>query len=218
MDVVEPVLLLDIAGIYVFALSGCLVALRRNMDVVGVLTLGLVTGFGGGVARDILIADLPPQIVRTNGLLLVPVVAAVTALVVPGLPNRVRQSVLVLDAVGLGLFATVGAAKAIDAGLGIVPTVLIGTIAAVGGGLVRDLLANEIPQILAQGSRLYAIPASLGALVVAVGVEFGLAATPVQILAAALTVAIRLLALRYGWHAPARRLGPTRATAGEVGA
>lgn len=218
MVVAEPVLLLDIAGIYVFALSGCLVALRRNMDVVGVLTLGLVTGFGGGVARDVLIADLPPQIVRTNGLLLVPVAAAVTALVVPGLPTRVRQSVLVLDAIGLGLFATVGAAKAIDAGLGVVPTVLIGTIAAVGGGLVRDLLANEIPQILAQGSRLYAIPAALGALVVAVGAELGLAATPVQIMAAALTVALRILALRYGWHAPARRVGPAGAAAGEAGA
>ncbi|MEL6985496.1 MAG: trimeric intracellular cation channel family protein [Actinomycetota bacterium] len=214
----EPVALLDIAGIYVFALSGCLVALRHNMDVVGVLTLGLVTGFGGGVARDVLIADLPPQLVRTNGLLLIPVAAAVTALAVPGLLDRFRQPVLVLDAIGLGLFATVGAAAAIDAGLGVVPTVLVGTIAAVGGGLVRDLLANELPQILARGSRLYAIPAALGALVVALGAELDLAEAPVQLLAAILTVGLRLLALRYGWHAPARPLGSSGAATGEVGA
>lgn len=200
----EPLLLIDIAGIFVFALSGCLVALRRNMDVVGVLTLGLVTGFGGGVVRDVLIGDLPPQVVRTNGLLLVPLVATVCALIAPGLTDRLGQPVLVLDAAGLGLFATAGAAKAIDAGLGIVPTVLIGTIAAVGGGLVRDLLANEIPQILAEGSRLYAIPAALGATIVALGAELGLLATPVQAVAVLLTVALRLLALRFGWHAPAR--------------
>lgn len=200
----EPLLLIDIAGIFVFALSGCLVALRRNMDVVGVLTLGLVTGFGGGVVRDVLIGDLPPQVVRTNGLLLVPIVAALTALITPGLPDRLGQPVLVLDAIGLGLFATVGAAKAIDADLGIVPTVLIGTIAAVGGGLIRDLLANEIPQILAEGSRLYAIPAALGATIVALGAELDLLATPVQAVAVLFTVALRLLALRFGWHAPAR--------------
>lgn len=212
---VEPILVLDVIGIYVFALSGCLVALRQRMDVVGVITLGLVTGFGGGVIRDILIADLPPQVVGTNGLLLVPLLAGITALLVPGLPNRVRQSVLVLDAIGLGLFATVGAAKAIDAGLGIVPTVLVGTISAVGGGLLRDLLANEIPQILAEGSRLYAIPAALGASLVAVGDHWQLAATATQVLAVAITVALRLLALRFGWHAPARRLATADAEANE---
>jgi len=209
----EPLVLLDVAGIYVFALSGSLVALRRNMDVIGVLTLGLVTGFGGGVVRDVLIGELPPQVVRTNGLLLIPFVAAITALIAPGLSERLGQPVLVLDAFGLGLFATVGAAKAVDAGLGVVPTVLIGTIAAVGGGLVRDLLANEIPQILAEGSRLYAIPAALGALVIAVGADVELPPTPVQGVAVFLTVALRLAALRFGWHAPARlrprRSGPT---------
>lgn len=201
---VESVLILDIVGIFVFALSGCLVALRRGMDVVGVLTLGLVTGFGGGVARDILIADLPPQVVRTNGLLLVPVAAGVVALLIPRLPDRVRRTVLILDAIGLGLFATVGAAKAVDAGLGVVPTVLVGTVSAVGGGLLRDLLADEIPQILAAGSRLYAIPAALGAMTVAAGFQTSIAPIIVQVVAVGLTVVLRLLALRRGWHAPTR--------------
>lgn len=199
------VTVLDIAGVFVFALSGSLVALRRGMDVVGVLTLALVTGFGGGVARDLLIGDLPPQVVRSSELLLVPVVAGLTVLTVPRLVSRVRHAVVMLDAVGLGLFAAVGAAKASEAGLGLAPTVLVGTVAAVGGGLIRDLLADEVPQILVSGSRLYAIPAALGSLIVALGPTVALEPAAVQGVAVAVTVALRLLALRFGWHAPVPR-------------
>lgn len=201
---------LDVLGIYVFALSGSLVAIRRNMDIVGVYALGFVTGFGGGIARDILVADLPPQVVRSTWLLLIPVVAGITALAMPRLPTPLRQPVLLLDALGLGLFATVGAAKAVEAGLDIVPTVLIGTVAAVGGGLIRDLLADQVPQILAAGSRLYAIPAALGALTVAIGTAITTAPSVVQAIAVTLTVVLRLLAMRYGWHAPVPSLQPHR--------
>ncbi len=209
---IEPVAVLDLVGIYTFALSGALVARRRGMDIVGVLTLGVVTGFGGGVVRDVLIGDLPPQVVRTNGLLLVPVLAALSALAVPGLLHRLRHPVLLLDAIGLGLFAAVGATKALGAGLGIVPTVLVGTVSAVGGGLFRDLLADEIPQILAAGSRLYAIPAALGSLVVAIGPHTSLTSASLQILAATLVAVLRLLSLRYGWHAPVPGRRPDGAT------
>lgn len=193
---------LDVIGISAFALSGGIVAIRRGMDVVGVVALAIVTGFGGGVARDVLIADLPPQVVRDDGLLLVAVAAGLAALATPRLVGRRRQTVLVLDAVGLGLFATVGAAKASEAGLGVVSTVLVGTVAAVGGGLVRDLLADEVPQIFVSGSRLYAVPAALGALLVAVGFRQSWNADVVQLVAAGVTVALRLSALRLGWHAP----------------
>ena len=193
---------LDVSGIFVFALSGCVVAMRHRMDLVGVFTLGFVSGFGGGIARDVLIGDLPPQVVRTGGLLLVPLLAGVVALAVPHLMSRLRPPVLVLDAIGLGLFATVGASKALGAGLGIVPAMLIGTISAVGGGLVRDLLAGEVPQILSAGSRLYAIPAALGALLVGIGSEATISSAATQLVAVAVTVVLRLAAMRYGWHAP----------------
>lgn len=202
---VNALTVLDVVGIYVFALSGGLVAVRRGMDIVGVLALGLVTGFAGGVARDVLIGDLPPRLVRTEGLLLVPIAAALTILLAPNVADRrLRQPVLILDAVGLGLFAAVGATRAIDAGLGIGATVLIGTVSAVGGGLVRDLLADQIPEILAEGSRLYAVPAAFGALLVALGHRADLAPTAVQAGAVAATVALRLASLRFGWHVPAR--------------
>jgi uncharacterized membrane protein YeiH len=196
---------LDVIGVFVFALSGSLVAIRRRMDIVGVLTLALVTGFGGGVARDLLIADLPPQVIRSEGLLLVPVAAGVTAMVVPRLLHWLRQPVLALDAVGLGLFAAVGASTALDAGLGTAPTVLVGTVSAVGGGLIRDLLADEVPQILVAESHLYAIPAALGALIVALGSRFEISAEAAQAVAVAVTVVLRLLALSFGWHAPTPR-------------
>ena len=201
---VDPLAVLDVAGIYVFALSGSLVAVRRGMDIVGVLSLGLVTGFAGGVARDVLIGDLPPRLVRTEGLLLVPIVAALTILLAPTVADRLRHPVLLLDAVGLGLFAAVGATRAVDAGLGIAATVLVGTVSAVGGGLVRDLLADQIPEILAEGSRLYAVPAALGALLVALGHRVDLSPTAVQTGAVAAVVALRLASLRFGWHVPAR--------------
>jgi uncharacterized membrane protein YeiH len=213
----ELLVVLDLVGIYVFALSGSLVALRRDMDIVGVLALGVVTGFGGGVIRDVLIDDLPPQVVRGNGYLLVPVLAGVTALVAPGVLHRLRQPVLVLDALGLGLFAAVGATRASTAGLGIVPTVLVGTVAAVGGGLIRDLLADEVPQVLTSGSQLYAIPAALGALIVAIGPHLEVRPATVQPSAAAVTVVLRLLAMRNGWHAPVPRLSPRVGGPGEPG-
>ena len=196
---------LDVTGVFVFALSGALVAIQHRMDVVGVLTLALVTGFGGGIARDLLIADLPPQVVRNEGLLLAPLVAGLTAMLAPRLVDRLRQPVLVLDAVGLGLFAAVGATRASGAGLGLVPAVLVGTVAAVGGGLLRDLLADEIPQILVSGSRLYAVPAALGAGIVAVGHAASANPTLAQTAAVTVTVALRLLALHFGWHAPVPR-------------
>ena len=199
---IDSLTLLDVVGIYVFALSGCLVAIRGGMDVVGVLALGVVTGFGGGVVRDVLIADLPPSVVRSDWLLLVPVGAALTALVAARVIDLLHQPVVALDAIGLGLYAAVGAAKAVDADLGVVPAVLVGTVSAVGGGLIRDLLADQVPQILTAGSRLYAIPAALGAAIVAVGQQTATSPALLQAVAVASTVVFRLLAVRFDWRAP----------------
>ncbi len=196
---------LDLAGIFVFALSGCVVAARSDMDIVGVIVLGLVTGLAGGVMRDILIADLPPAAVRESGYLVMPLIAAVFVIVFPALTNRLWSPVLVLDAAGLGLFAAASAGRAIDAGLGIIGVVVTGTVAAVGGGLVRDMLANQVPQIFATGSRLYAIPAAVGAGIVVAAHEAGVPDGAGQSTAVVVTVLIRMLALRFDWSAPLPR-------------
>lgn len=196
---------LDLAGVFVFALSGCVVAVRCDMDVVGVVVLGLVTALAGGVMRDLLIADLPPAAVRESGYLAMPLVAAALVIMLPTAAARVNSGVLVFDALGLGLFAAVGAGRAIDAGLGVIGVVVTGTVAAVGGGLVRDILADRVPQILAAGSRLYAIPAAVGAGIVVGADELGAPAGPAQTGAVAVTVVLRLFALRFDWSAPLPR-------------
>lgn len=194
--------MLDLTGVYIFALTGSLVALRHRLDIVGVVALGLVTAVAGGVIRDVLLGDLPPQVMRSNRYLIATGMAAVTVVVTPRLVERLRQPVLVLDALGLGLFATVGAARAAQLGLGLGPAVIAGTISAVGGGLLRDLLAGDVPQIFAPDSRLYAIPAALGAVVTVVGHRQGLDLVVAQAAAVGMTVSLRLLALHYQWRAP----------------
>lgn len=194
--------ILDLAGILVFAISGCLVALRNDMDVVGVISLGMATGLAGGVIRDVFIADLPPAAVRNGGYLIMPLVAAAVVVAAPRAVDRFRSSVLVFDAIGLGLFAAAGAGRAVEADLGATGAIVTGTVAAVGGGLVRDVLANEVPQIFASGSRLYAIPAALGAAIVVVGDRAGLPAGGTQAAAVAATILLRVLALRFRWSAP----------------
>lgn len=196
---------LDLAGIFVFALSGCVVAVRSDMDIVGVVVLGLVTALAGGIMRDVLIADLPPAAVREPGYLVMPLLAALIVIVLPVLTHRLWSPVLVLDAAGLGLFAATSAGKAIDAGLGTIGVVVTGTVAAVGGGLVRDILANQVPQIFATGSRLYAIPAAVGAGIVVAAHEAGAPDGAAQTTAVVVTVVLRLLALRFDWSAPLPR-------------
>lgn len=199
MDVTDA---LDLVGIFVFAVSGCVVAVRRRFDVVGLVALGTVTGLAGGIARDLLIGEIPPVALREWAWLVVPLVAAALVALLPRVVARLHYPVLVFDAAGLGLFAAVGATRAIDAAVSVPAVVLVGAISAIGGGLLRDVLAGEVPQIFSADSQLYAIPASLGALIVVVGHELDLAVTPVQIVAIGVTFTLRMLALRFDWHAP----------------
>jgi uncharacterized membrane protein YeiH len=192
----------DLVGIFVFAVSGCMVAVQRRLDLVGLVALGTVTGLAGGLARDVLIGDVPPFALREWPWLTVPLIAAVFVVALPRLVDRIHNPVLVFDAAGLGLFAAVGATRAIEASVSVPAVVFVGSLSAIGGGLLRDVLAGEIPQIFSPDSRLYAIPAALGALVTVVGHEVGLRPTPVQVVAIAVTFVLRMLALRFGWHAP----------------
>ena len=196
---------LDLLGIFVFAVSGCVVAVKHRFDMVGLVALGTVTGLAGGITRDVLIGEIPPVALREWEWLVGPIVAAVVVAVLPGWVERLSQPVLVFDAAGLGLFAAVGASRAVDAPVSIPAAVLVGAISAIGGGLLRDVLAGEVPQIFSADSKLYAIPATVGALVVVIGDELELPDTPVQIGAAVIAFGLRMGALHFGWHAPIPR-------------
>ena len=194
-------LILDLLGIAVFAVSGGLVAVRQRLDIVGVLVLATVTGLGGGWIRDVLISDLPPTSLEDWRYLLVPVSAGLLTFWFHPAFARMDRLVNIFDAFGLGLFCVAGALKAAEHGLGPVPAALLGMVTCIGGGLIRDVLANQVPVVLKSGE-LYAIPAIAGSAIAATGFELDLPTATVAVPAAALTIGWRLLAIQRGWTAP----------------
>jgi uncharacterized membrane protein YeiH len=203
----EPTLerALDLAGVLVFALSGASLAVRKHYDAVGMLALAAATGLGGGILRDTLLGDLPPAAFRDQLYLGMPLVATVVVLVGHHAVGRLRRPVLVFDAAGLGLFSVVGAAKALDHGLGVLPSVLLGVMTAVGGGVVRDVLAHEVPYVFDGGNPLYAVPAAVGAIGTAVLWPHGRLGAADAIGLAVAVLVLRLLAVHFGWRAPTAR-------------
>lgn len=199
-DVNGVLVVLDLIGIFVFAISGGLVAVRKDLDLFGVLVLAGATGLGGGFVRDVLIGAVPPAALADWRYLLVPVAAGlVTFRYHPTLGRRERL-VNVFDAAGLALFCVTGAVKALDYGLGPAAAALLGMTTAIGGGMLRDLLAGRVPVVFRE--ELYATPALVGAVIAVVGHEAGLRTIVVAAPAAAVCFGWRVLAIRRGWRAP----------------
>lgn len=200
-------LALDLVGIFVFAISGGLVAVRNQLDIVGVVVLAMATGLGGGVIRDVVIGAVPPPAVADWRYLLVPVVGGLVTFWLHPAVGRLERVINVFDAFGLGLFCVAGALKAQEYGLGPAPSAALGMVTGVGGGIIRDLLAGRVPVIFRYGE-LYAIPALAGAAIAATGAELGVAHGVILAPAALVTIGWRLIAVRRGWRAPVPRLGP----------
>src|ERR1041384_7175700 len=159
----SPLLLvLELVGIFVFAISGALVAVRKDLDIFGVLVLAGTTGLGGGFLRDVLIDATPPAALADWRYLLVPVAAGLVTFAFHPAFGRMERTINVLDAAGLGLFCVTGALKSLDYGLGPVPAALMGMVTGIGGGMAGDLLADPGPVVFS--SELYATPALLAAL------------------------------------------------------
>jgi uncharacterized membrane protein YeiH len=192
---------LDLTGTFAFALNGALTAIRvAKLDVVGVVTLGMITALGGGIIRDILLGSLPPATFSDWRYL---TVAATGSLVAFGFGRRLDRlagSILILDAAGLSLFAVSGASKALDAGVGLGQAIILGAVTGVGGGTIRDVLIRRIPVVLR--SELYAIPALAGAVVVGITDRAGVYGVAAATAGAMLCFAIRLLGIRYQLNAP----------------
>ncbi|GGP33879.1 trimeric intracellular cation channel family protein [Saccharothrix coeruleofusca] len=191
---------LELIGIAAFAASGAVAAVRARLDVFGVVVIALTTALGGGALRDVLLGVHPPTNLVTWPYLLV---ASVTGVVVfrfhPALA-RLRRSVLLLDAVGLGLFVTSGTSTALALGVPAYAACLVGMTTGIGGGALRDVLLREIPLVLRR--EIYAVAALAGAAVVAAGDRLGLPAGLTALAGSALIVALRLVALWRRWNAP----------------
>ncbi|MFB9311884.1 trimeric intracellular cation channel family protein [Nocardioides plantarum] len=191
---------LDLVGIFVFAISGALVAVRMDLDVFGVLVLAGTTGLGGGFLRDVLIGATPPAALADWRYLVVPVVAGLVTFWFHGVLGRMERRVSVFDAFGLSVFCVAGALKALDYGLGPLPAALMGMVTGIGGGMVRDLLAGRVPVVFR--GELYATPALAGAAVAVVGERTDLPVAVVAVAGAAVCLSWRLLAIWRGWQAP----------------
>lgn len=196
-------LALDLLGTFAFALNGALTAVRvTRIDIVGVVTLGMITALGGGIIRDILIDDLPPATFSDWRYLTVAALGSLLAFFARKL-ERLSTPITMFDAAGLSLFAVTGAGKALDFGLGPVQAIILGTITGVGGGTVRDVLIRRVPVVL--NSELYAIPALVAATVIVVCESLDVPTLPAALGAAALCFGIRMVGVRYGLNAPGPR-------------
>ncbi|WP_330173482.1 trimeric intracellular cation channel family protein [Streptomyces sp. NBC_01498] len=193
---------LDLAGIFVFAISGALLAVRKNFDVFGMAVLAEATGLGGGLLRDLIIGAVPPAAVTDLGYFTMPLVATVLVFFLHPHVERIQGAVNVFDAAGLGLFCVTGTVKAYEYGLGLTASAVLGLATAAGGGVVRDILANEVPSLLRWDRDLYAVPAIVGATTVVICIRFDALNGVTSGLAALMAFVLRLLAMRFHWRAP----------------
>ena len=194
---------LDLIGVFAFALSGGLLAVRKGYELVGVVALAMVTALGGGVTRDLILGATPPIAFENLWYLVVPLIAAAFVFVAhEQIDRRLHRSVMLFDAAGLGLFCVTGAVKAAAFGVSAVGAVLIGVISAVGGGIIRDVLADEQPSIFRPESTLYAIPAAVGATVVVVTWNNDWYSGTIAIVTAIGVFALRVAAMYFDWRAP----------------
>jgi uncharacterized membrane protein YeiH len=196
-------LVLDLLGVFVFALSGASLAVEKRLDLFGVLVLSVVTALGGGLLRDVLLGDTPPVALREQRYLVVALLAGALVFLGANRVHRIAAPVRVFDAAGLGLFVATGTAKALHAGLGAVPAITLGCLTGIGGGIARDVLVAEVPVVLRR--ELYAVPAVLGAAVVTVGDGVDAPAAATAVVAAVVVVTIRLLGVWRDWHVPVAR-------------
>jgi len=202
----EPPLLLalDLAGTFAFALNGAMTGLEAaRLDIVGMLTLGMVTALGGGILRDILINALPPATFSSWPYLAVAAGGALTAFFLSRQLRRFALPIDLFDAAGLSLFCVTGATKSLAFGLGPAQAVILGTVTAVGGGTIRDILVRRVPTVLTSG--LYAVPALVGAAIAVTTVRTGVYGVPAALGAAAACFLIRLAGIRYNLNAPIAR-------------
>jgi uncharacterized membrane protein YeiH len=200
------VLVLDLGGTFVFAISGAMVGIRSRLDVFGVLVLSFAAGNAGGITRDLLIGVAPPAAVSDWRYFFVSAIAGIVTFLWYPVTERYSKEVLWLDAIGLAFFAIAGAQKALVHGINPVMAALLGMLTGIGGGILRDVLVSGIPSVLR--SDLYALAALAGASVVVSAHLLHIPPTVAAVSGGILCFALRFMAIRHGWHLPAARPAP----------
>jgi len=194
------VLVLDLVGTFVFALSGATAGVKRRLDLFGVLVLSFAAANTGGISRDVLIGAVPPAAISDWRYLAVSLLAGLVTFFWYSAIDRLRSPVLVFDGAGLALFAVSGAQKALAFGLDPIMAALLGMLTGIGGGMARDVLLAEVPAVLR--AEIYAVAALAGAAVVVIGDRLQLPPAATTVAGALLCFGLRLVAIRRGWHLP----------------
>jgi len=187
-------------GILSFAISGALVGVRKNLDLLGVLVVGTATGIGGGIIRDIIVGHQPPVSLVEWQYWSVALTGSLIVFYFHPSIAKIRKLEIIFDAIGLGVFAAHGAAVATASGLGIVPSIFVGTITAIGGGVVRDVLVTDVPGVLTR--ELYAVSAIVGATIATVIVVTSSEVVVASVVGGVVAVTLRLVSYKFGWHLP----------------
>ncbi len=200
LDHVQIPLWLDLAAVITSAVGGSLVAVRAKFDVTGVVALGILTGLGGGLLRDVLLNQLPVAM-KSPWYVLGAAIAAAAVALFAHQSEKAVWLLLIFDAAALGLYGVTGANKALANGVGPVPAVLVGLIAGLGGGVLSDLMTTKPPAIFQRG-HLYAAAAFAGLVVYVAAIKAGAPATETAIVAAALIFGLRIVARSRDWKAP----------------
>ena len=190
----------DLLGTFVFALSGGVLAVRKRLDLFGVLVLSCAAAVSGGIVRDVLIGAHPPASLADWRYLVTAMLAGLVTFRWHAAIERLRNPVQLFDAAGLALFAVLGTGKALAFGLTPFAAMLLGMVTGIGGGIARDVLVARIPVVLQ--ADLYAVAALVGGAVVALAAALGLPQTPAMVVGALLCFGLRYLALRRGWRLP----------------
>lgn len=191
---------LDMTGTAAFAASGAWAGVRREMDLFGVLVLGMVTAIGGGTLRDILLGDTPPFCLKDENYLWLSLSVSLLIFLGHRHLDHIKNPLLTFDAVGLGTFVVIGTGKALQFGLGPFGAVLMGIMTATAGGVIRDVLSNRVPLILQR--EIYASACLAGAGLMVILNYTPLPQSLIILIAAATVITLRLLAIAGNWSLP----------------
>lgn len=193
----------DLAGTFVFALSGGMDGVKHRLDLFGVLVLSFAAGNSGGIARDVLIGAVPPAAISDWRYMAVSILAGLVTFCWARLVYSLKSPVMVFDAAGLALFAVAGTGKALAFHAAPGAAILLGMLTGIGGGIVRDLLVREIPTVLR--TELYAVAALTGATVMVIGWALHFPLYSAATAGAVLCFIVRYLAIQRAWRLPVAR-------------
>ena len=196
----DETLTLNLIGTFAFGLSGGILAVRKKMDLFGVLVLSVTTGLGGGIVRDLILGHTPPMTLVDWRYLAAAGISGLLVFVDYGQIIRWNRFVTAFDAAGLAIFTVTGTTIALATGLSPVPAALLGMLTGIGGGALRDILAAEVPLVLR--SEIYAVASLIGAIIIVPANQAQALGPSAEIMAAVATFTLRMVSVWRGWKIP----------------